>query len=330
MQFVRRLLGLALCAVVAVVFAVQVHAQVVPPTLSGEIFSDQDVAMITATCNPNGTSTINYYTSGDAVGPYPGTYTESGTATIGPATGPEGVNGFLLGTITTIDAFFTIDSAVGQVTGTKHLTVSGTGQGACYEVENRPLPSGPLFTGVFRRLCSCGATFLVHYDATIKAPDGTFYGDSGGSDLQLEQFEGTVSEGSIGQARTFSEVFRSDQAVVVPLSTSGQVTGGGQVGDVVFGLTAKADARGMKGECTVIDQTAGVKVKCLTVTTFVQAGNHAIIIGSATVNDASATYRIDVFDNAEPGRGADSFTIQTSTGYSAGGVLSEGNIQLHG
>jgi len=98
----------------------------------------------------------------------------------------------------------------------------------------------------------------------------------------------------------------------------------------VFGLTAKADARGTKGECTVVDQSTGTKAKCLTATTYVQSGNHATIIGSATVNGAAATYRIDVTDNAEPRRGQDSFTIQTSVGYSAGGVLTEGNIQLHG
>jgi hypothetical protein len=322
-------LGLLISLLAVAAFTARAEAQVLPPTLSGEFFSDQDVQMINATCNPSGTSTISYYTSGVATGPYPGTYTESGTATIGPGVGNGFVNGFELGTITTIDAFFTIDSPTGQVTGTKHLSVSGTGQSACYDVQNRPLPGGPLFTGVFRRLCSCGATFLVQYDATIKTPDGTF-GDSGGSDLSLEQFEGTVSSGSIAQTRAFNEAFRSEQTEVVPLASTGQVTGGGQAGDVVFGLTAKADAKGTKGECNVVDQAAGVKVKCLTATTFVQSGNHATIIGSATVNGAPATYRIDVFDNAEPGHDADSFAIQTSVGYSAGGVLSDGNIQLHG
>lgn len=327
----RRVLGLGLlfCAIALAALSAHARATTLPATLSGEFFSDLDVELINATCNPTGTSTITYYTSGEAVGPYAGTYTESGTATIGPAVGQGFVNGFELGTITSIQAFFTIDSPAGQVTGTKHLTVAGTGQSACYDVENRPLPSGQVFSGVFRRLCSCGATFLVDYDATIKTAEGTF-GDSGGSDLSLEQFEGTVSSGSIGQTRAFNEAFRSSQEAVTVLASSGQVTGGGQIGDVVFGLTAKADSRGTKGECSVVDDAGTVKVKCLTATTLVQTANHATIFGSATVDGVSATYRIDVTDNAEPGRGQDSFTIQTSTGYSAGGVLTEGNIQLHG
>lgn len=325
----RRVLGLVLSALVLAAAAARAEAQTLPATLSGEFFSDLDVQMFNGVCNPDGTSTITYYTSGVAAGPYAGTYTESGTATIGPASGAGFANGFELGTITTLDAFFTVDSPAGQVTGTKHLTVPGTGQGACYEVQNRPLPGGPLFTGVFRRLCACNGAFLLSYDATIKTLEGTF-GDSGGSDLFLEQFEGAVSSGSIGQERLFNEAFRSGQTDVVPLASAGQVTGGGQVGDIVFGLTAKADAKGTKGECTVVDQVTGTKVKCLTATTFLQSGNHATVIGSATVNGVPATYRIDVFDNAEPGRGADSFAIQTSTGYSAGGTLTEGNIQLHG
>ena len=325
----RRFLASVLCVLAVSAVAATAQAQTLPPTLAGELFSDQNVQMIGGTCNPAGTSTITYYTTGVAVGPYPGTYTESGTATIGPAAGNGSPNGFELGFITTIDAFFTIDSPTGQVTGTKQLTVSGTGMSACYDVQNRPFPDGTLFTGVFRRLCSCGATFLVHYDATIKTTDGTF-GDSGGSDLLLEQFEGTVSSGSIAPTRAFTEAFRSDLPQVVPLAETGQVTGGGQAGNVVFGLTAKAEAKGTKGECTVVDQANGTKVKCLTATTFLQSGNHATITGSATVNGVAATYRIDVFDNAEPGRGADSFVIQTSTGYSAGGTLTEGNIQLHG
>jgi len=98
----------------------------------------------------------------------------------------------------------------------------------------------------------------------------------------------------------------------------------------VFGLTAKADARGTKGECTVVDQSTGTKVKCLTATTYVQSGNHATIIGSATVNGAPATYRIDVTDKRRARARTGLLQIQTSVGYSAGGVLTEGNIQLHG
>ncbi len=42
-----------------------------------------------------------------------------------------------------------------------------------------------------------------------------------------------------------------------------------------------------------------------------------------------ATYRIDVDDLAEPGAGRDTFKIQTANGYTVGGVLLRGNIQVH-
>lgn len=329
----RRFLGalIVLGIVALATLSGRAAADTLPPTLTGEFFSDLNVEVINATCNPNGTSTISYYSTGDAVGPYPGTYTESGTVTIGPPSLQQFVNGLQLGTISTIQAFFTIDSSTGQVTGTKQLRVSNTGTSACYDLQNYQVPNGPVISGVFRRVCSCGAEFNIDYDATIKTAAGTF-GDSGQSELLLEQFEASVVSGSGGvtPARAFNEVFRSGQTEVTLLPSAGQVTGGGQVGGVVFGLTAKADTRGTKGECTVIDSVTGTKVKCLTATTLVQTGNHATIIGSATVNGIPATYRIDVTDDAEPGRGADTFFIQTSAGYSAGGVLTEGNIQLHG
>jgi hypothetical protein len=36
-----------------------------------------------------------------------------------------------------------------------------------------------------------------------------------------------------------------------------------------------------------------------------------------------------VDDLGEPGNGKDDFTITTGTGYTAGGVLTAGNIQVH-
>jgi hypothetical protein len=49
----------------------------------------------------------------------------------------------------------------------------------------------------------------------------------------------------------------------------------------------------------------------------------------ATVNGVQTTYRIDVDDNAEPGAGRDTFKFQSDTGYTVGGVITKGNIQVH-
>jgi hypothetical protein len=109
------------------------------------------------------------------------------------------------------------------------------------------------------------------------------------------------------------------------------VTGGGQIsGDVTFGLEAKSDDAGIHAECTVVDRASNTKVKCLDATFFAQTANHVTFSGHALVNGVATKYVIDVDDVAEPGRGADDFEITTTIGYSAGGTLTQGNIQVHG
>jgi hypothetical protein len=117
---------------------------------------------------------------------------------------------------------------------------------------------------------------------------------------------------------------------MIVATTTGHVTGGGQVSaSTTFGLSAKSDANGFKGGCTVIDRTLSTNVKCVDVTSFVESGNHVTFSGNALVNGNSTTYRIDVTDNAEPGVGAVTFAIHAD-GYNASGTLTQGNIQVHG
>jgi hypothetical protein len=120
---------------------------------------------------------------------------------------------------------------------------------------------------------------------------------------------------------------------VAAAAEPGQVTGGGRIvsltGPVVFGFDAQASNNGVKGNCNVIDVTTRLHVKCRTVTTVVLAGTHATFTGSATVSGVVTDYRIDVDDLGEPGIGRDTFKIQTGSGYSAFGVLTAGNVQIH-
>lgn len=119
---------------------------------------------------------------------------------------------------------------------------------------------------------------------------------------------------------------------VIPATTPGQVTGGGWIlnaGDKVsFGFNAKSDDKGVKGNCNVIDHGTKTHIKCQTVDSLVVAGTHATFFGQATVDGVATDYRIDVDDLGEPGT-ADTFRIQTDSGYSAGGTLAGGNIQIH-
>jgi hypothetical protein len=100
-------------------------------------------------------------------------------------------------------------------------------------------------------------------------------------------------------------------------------------GNVNFGLTPKRDQNGIKGNCTVIDRTTNTMAKCLDATAYSQTGTHAVFRGHAVVNGTPTTYRITVDDGGEPGAGLDTFSISTDSGYSASGVLADGNIQVH-
>jgi hypothetical protein len=121
-----------------------------------------------------------------------------------------------------------------------------------------------------------------------------------------------------------------------PASTpNAKVTGGGWVtvpnGKGTFGLTAKTDSSGSpSGNLTYQDHPQNRTVKSTAITAVVVSGNCARILGTATVNGAGS-FGFDVFvcDNGEPGKNSDTFTIQMSDGYTAGGTLGGGNIQLH-
>jgi hypothetical protein len=111
-------------------------------------------------------------------------------------------------------------------------------------------------------------------------------------------------------------------------TASGHVTGGGHVGDVAFGFSAKRDGGVLKGDCRVADRPASVQVKCLDVTSLVVAGTHATFRGNATVNGVATTYTIDIDDIDESGAGRDTFKFVTAQ-YAVAGMLTLGTVQIH-
>jgi len=309
----RRTVAVIAAAGLAAVLAAAASATT-PPTLTGEFLLGAPV--VSATCSPTGVSTLSYSVSGNvAAGPYPGTFTETGIATINPLTAQMFTNGFEWGPVTSFDVFFTIDSPTGQVTGTKQLVLQNSVFGSCWD----------LSPGHFRALNPDATGYGLHYDATI-ATGSALYGDSGDAGVLLNDCLGACGE----TTDVFNEAFRSSSLSTFPLATTGQVTGGGQItSGATFGFTAKSDANGMKGTCAVIDQSSGTKLKCTDVTAFYASGDNVTLYGDALVNGVPKSYRIDVADNAEPGAGADTFAIQAG-GYSTSGTLTQGNVQLHG
>ena len=215
-RFLAVLAGLALVGATA-----PTALATTPPSLSGESFYGTPITQLTATCDPIGTSTISYTTSGTAYGLYPGTYTESGTVTIGPLTLPRYVNGFQLGPVTSLDATFTINSTSGTVTGSKHLDPAGDVAGLCYNFTDRTLPGGsPTVSGTFREVIPSSTGFGLTYTATIATPSG-YWTDSGISGMTLIQFQSTASAGTNpAQEDVFNEAYSSSGVTPCALTMS--------------------------------------------------------------------------------------------------------------
>jgi hypothetical protein len=199
---------LALTAVSFGVMAPASFGQAV--TLAGESFESVGVGQETTfgayTCNKSGTTTIPFQTQGNAFGPYLGTFSESGTITIGPQTdftidmrGTGAVVGF--------QSTFTIQSVVptGTVTGTKRLSPTAPSAsslaafGLCHPDGSSP-PNDVL---------ALLEDPLLLYDAQINASTGSRT-DSGTASIVMQ------SNPTVSAPASFQESFNSTQAQPPP------------------------------------------------------------------------------------------------------------------
>ena len=176
-----------------------------PPDLAGENFfasgttfeTDPEAVVTTAyRCDENGAS-ATFTATGPATGPYPGTFTEEMTVTLGPGSvGTRAIVG--------VEATFSIDSPVAQVSGTKSLDptiVPGrfdTVEGGCVA------DSGSWFVRALHAI-----TPQLAYAALITTSDGTF-ADFGTATLfytTMLVVEGPQTGMTVDG---FEETFRSD------------------------------------------------------------------------------------------------------------------------
>jgi Bacterial Ig-like domain (group 1) len=178
-------------------------------TLVGESFQGTQAALeVEHECDPGGTSTIHFSVTGIATGPYPGTFEETGTVTIGPqASTGTGTFGFDTGPVLTFESHFTIFSGDTTVTGTKRLArVPAHAFGTCADFEH--LDIGGL-TDAQGNLSEFDAQ--VRYQAAIHSPTGTTT-DEGlafASGISFQAGEGCVGGVCERNARVigFSEIF---------------------------------------------------------------------------------------------------------------------------
>lgn len=196
--------SLRVLAVTAVSFALIAPASFgQAASLAGETFESVGAGQATTfdsfTCNANGTTTFTFHTQGSAFGPYSGTFTETGTFTVGPQTNTT-IDSRGVGPILDFHATFTIQSAVpaGTVTGTKHLSpatptaASLTAFGLCDpDASSPPTVVSAIVTDPF-----------VLYDAQINAATGTRT-DSGTGSVFIQSVTTVASPAS------FQESFNS-------------------------------------------------------------------------------------------------------------------------
>jgi hypothetical protein len=113
------------------------------------------------------------------------------------------------------------------------------------------------------------------------------------------------------------------------LTGGGWITGTPSGGKANFAVAGGFKHGALWGHLNYIDHGANLKVKGTGVTAYRELGpTSRRIEGTAEINGQPGTYRVDVADNGEPGR-SDRFDVSLSSGYSAGGQLPGGNIQLH-
>jgi hypothetical protein len=183
-------------AVVAAIFGLTAApAQAAVAPLTGETLLASEIgnpgtSTVSGTCDPLGTSTFTFTITGGASGPYPGTFSETGTVTLG-AFGVPG-NPF---SATSFESAFTINSLAGTVSGTKSLVgFEATSFGQC--------GSAAFPTGGANSLHFEGT---VSYGATITAPTGSGT-DSGQSfvSLQDSQIRGQAGFNGFSFAESFT------------------------------------------------------------------------------------------------------------------------------
>ena len=302
---IAALLVAVACALVAVSGSA---AQTIPPTLSGEHLSG--VPQVTYHCDLGDTSTISYTVSGIAVGPYTGTFTESGVATIGPQPFPGNAVSVL-----TFEASFVIDSPTGQVTGTKQLTAPGNfsnNAGFCVDF-----------------LRSFGVT--TTYNARIHTADGTF-ADHGQTIV-------AVNEGQQYPEAQFNEYFvLSDltEPVLVPMEAA-KVSGGGSLvgtpANTGFVVQRKIANGPVSGEWQFVNKTTGDIVHSLSITDLEVSGNTATFSGSCrnenAPDGAPCSFRVTVTDNGEGAQAPPDTVTVAGTGFAGGSGTLNGNIQIH-
>ncbi|MEX2254623.1 MAG: hypothetical protein WEC34_04220 [Acidimicrobiia bacterium] len=183
----------------------------------------QRTAVVEATCDPAGESTLAITRSGFVFGAYNGTYEETLTATLGPQTGPPapafqpfawsgvqaGTVGFKTGLIRSLVASFTITAYDGTViAGEKTLADDLANTGVCVKVDGDVPPSAVFTQPAYGYFYLLNAQVL-RYTATITPPGGPALPVSGDAEAYLGNSFGLCCDGATSITDTVGTVISS-------------------------------------------------------------------------------------------------------------------------
>lgn len=218
---VRAGVGRVLAAGVVIVALTPAAALAAPPTLTGETLSSGDPAL-TGTCQPSGSSSLQFRATGFPFGPYEtpypydtGSFVETGTATVGPQPPYQGGGSFSTGELTAFAANFSIVTPDATITGTKSIGTATRATGICQQVSGDPdIGNAALYQADAPE---------VRYEARIVTAEGTFL-DHGTAYVHVDRFTTDVGF----PFANFSQTFQSDltEPARVPGSTSECKNGG--------------------------------------------------------------------------------------------------------
>ena len=237
--------------------------------------------------------TVNYTVSGDASGPYAGTYSEQGYFQL------QG------GNVTAFQATFTITPAGGgsAIVGQKSL-VAGGATGTCSS------PAGDESTAEVSGVYS--------YTANVNGTSNSGFGG-----MSLDIHDGSETAAAVGHLHAS---FYGDGKA----TGGGHILKAGSNKGVHFGFNAQLKNNGMlHGNGVIQDHDTEDRIKILNVNSFVSDGVNATFTGQCEFNGAPQAYSITVADINEPGRDFDTFSVTTGS-YSRSGILTGGNIQVQG
>jgi hypothetical protein len=120
-------------------------------------------------------------------------------------------------------------------------------------------------------------------------------------------------------------------ALATPTSAQGlDTTGDGSIltgagGKATFAVWGGIGPDGPTGNLLYVDHDLGLRLKSTSITSFTP-GCLSQLTGSGDSTFGPVEFVVAMLDAGEPGTN-DAFTIQTSGGYVAGGLLAGGNIQ---